>query len=60
VAAAPRHRTTAQRRVRGAAKRGQSVRDIAAAEQMSEGEVRLMLQNASREMKEPPVHASLR
>jgi hypothetical protein len=60
VAAAPRHRTTAQRRVRGAAKRGQSVRDIAAAEQMSEGEVRLMLQSASREMKEPPVHASLR
>ena len=60
VAAAPRHRTTTQRRVRGAAKRGQSVRDIAAAEQMSEGEVRLMLQNASREMKEPPVHASLR
>jgi hypothetical protein len=60
VAAAPRHRTTTQRRVRGAAKRGQSVRDIAAAEQMSEGEVRLMLQNGSREMKEPPVHASLR
>ena len=58
--AAPRHRTTTQRRVRGAAKRGQSVRDIAAAEQMSEGEVRLMLQNASRETKEPPVHASLR
>ncbi len=60
AAAAPRHRTTAQRRVRGAAKRGPSVRDIAAAEQMSEGEVRLMLQNGSREMKEPPVHASLR
>ena len=59
AAVAPRHRTTTQRRVRGAAKRGQSVRDIAAAEQMSEGEVRLMLQNASREVKEP-VHASLR
>ena len=53
-------RTAAQRRVKGAAKRGHSVRDIAAAEQMSEGEVRLMLQNGSREVKEPPVHASLR
>ena len=60
VAAAPRHRPTTQRRVRGAAKRGQSVRDIAAAEQMSEGEVRLMLQNASREVKEPSLHASMR
>jgi hypothetical protein len=59
AAVAPRVRTTTQRRVRGAAKRGQSVREIAAAEQMSEGEVRLMLQNASREVKEP-VHASLR
>jgi hypothetical protein len=58
--ALPRHRTTTQRRVRGAAKRGQSVRDIAAAEQMSEGEVRLMLQNASREVKEPSLHASMR
>lgn len=60
AAGAPRHRPTTQRRVRGAAKRGQSVRDIAAAEQMSEGEVRLMLQNTSREVKEPVVHASLR
>ena len=59
-AAAPRNRTTTQRRVRGAAKRGQSVREIAAAEQMSEGEVRLMLQNTSREIKEPLVHASMR
>lgn len=58
--AAPRNRTTTQRRVRGAAKRGHTVRDIAAAEQMSEGEVRLMLQNTSREVKEPPVHASMR
>jgi hypothetical protein len=57
---APRNRVTTQRRVRGAAKRGQSVRDIAAAEQMSEGEVRLMLQNTSREVKEPAVHASMR
>jgi hypothetical protein len=46
--------------VRGAAKRGQTVRDIAAAEQMSEGEVRLMLQNTSREIKEPTLHASMR
>ena len=60
AAVAPRNRTTTQRRVRGAAKRGHSVRDIAAAEQMSEGEVRLMLQNASREVKEPVVHASMR
>jgi hypothetical protein len=60
AAIAPRHRTTTQRRVRGAAKRGQSVREIAAAEQMSEGEVRLMLQNTSREVKEPAVHASMR
>jgi hypothetical protein len=58
--AVPRNRTTTQRRVRGAAKRGHSVRDIAAGEQMSEGEVRLMLQNGSREVKEPSVHASLR
>ena len=58
--AMPRNRTTTQRRVRGAAKRGQSVRDIAAAEQMSEGEVRLMLQHTSREVKEPVVHASMR
>jgi hypothetical protein len=58
--AAPRNRATTQRRVRGAAKRGHSVRDIAAAEQMSEGEVRLMLQNALRELKEPSSHASMR
>ena len=44
---APRNRVTTQRRVRGAAKRGHTVRDIAAAEQMSEGEVRLMLQQTS-------------
>ena len=60
TAPAPRNRVTTQRRVRGAAKRGHSVRDIAAAEQMSEGEVRLMLQQTSREVKEPTVHASMR
>ena len=58
--AVPRNRATTQRRVRGAAKRGHTVRDIAAAEQMSEGEVRLMLQQTSREVKEPTVHASMR
>src|SRR5688572_22289283 len=56
----PRNRTAARRRVRGAAKRGRSVRDIAAAEQMSEGEVRLMLQASSRELKEPSNHAEMR
>lgn len=60
AAVAPRNRVTTQRRVKGAAKRGHSVRDIAAAEQMSEGEVRLMLQNTSREVKEPGGHASMR
>jgi hypothetical protein len=56
----PRNRAAAQRRIKGAAKRGRSVREIAAAEQMSEGEVRLMLQNATRELKEPSVHAEMR
>jgi hypothetical protein len=56
----PRNRTAAQRRVRGAAKRGRSVREIAASEQMSEGEVRLMLQNATRDIREPGVHAEMR
>jgi hypothetical protein len=56
----PRNRTAAQRRIKGAAKRGRSVREIAAAEQMSEGEVRLMLQTATREIKEPSVHAEMR
>src|SRR5262245_60090824 len=56
-AAPPRNRHAAQRRVKGAAKRGRTVREIAAAEEMSEGEVRLMLQAASREVKEPGGHA---
>jgi hypothetical protein len=38
--------TTRQRRVRSAANRGRSVNEIAAAEHVSEGEVRLMLQVA--------------
>ena len=56
----PRNRTAAQRRVRGAARRGRTVREIAAAEQMSEGEVRLMLQSTAREIKEPSIHAEMR
>jgi hypothetical protein len=55
-----RNRTVVQRRVRGAAKRGRTVREIAAAEQMSEGEVRLMLQANPREVKEPVTHAEMR
>ena len=57
---APRNRAAAQRRVRGAARRGRSVREIAAAEQISEGEVRLMLQASPREVKEPSTHAEMR
>jgi DNA-binding NarL/FixJ family response regulator len=41
--ARPRSRTTTQRRIAGAVKRGQSVQAIAAAEQISEGEVKLRL-----------------
>lgn len=40
----PTPRAATQRRVTTAARRGRSVRDIAAAEQLSEGEVRLRLQ----------------
>jgi DNA-binding NarL/FixJ family response regulator len=42
--AAPRSRPTTQRRVARAAKLGQSLREIAAAEGVSEGEVRLHLE----------------
>lgn len=45
-AAKPKARAATQRRVSAAAKRGRSVRDIAAKEQMSESEVRLRLQMA--------------
>jgi len=55
---APRSGAAGQRRFAGAAKRGQTVRDIAANEQMSEGEVRLHLQlNKSRKER---AHASMR
>ena len=43
-AAAPKSRPTTQRRVARAAKQGRSVREIAAIEGVSEGEVRLHLQ----------------
>ena len=42
----PKARAAATRRINGAARRGRSVRDIAAAEQLSEGEVRLRLKLA--------------
>jgi hypothetical protein len=61
--AAPRARAATQRRVRTAAKRGRPVTDIAASEQMSEGEVRLMLQlgkSQAASAGEPLAHASMR
>ena len=45
-AAHPRQRAATQRRITTAARRGQSVQEIAAAEQVSEGEVNLRLQLA--------------
>jgi hypothetical protein len=55
----PRARAATQRRVTGAARRGRSVQDIAATEQVSEGEVRLRLQ-LDQAAKERANHASLR
>jgi hypothetical protein len=57
---AVRSRSAAQRRVRSAAKRGRSVADIAAAEDMSEGEIGLMLQMPHRHARERGHHADLR
>lgn len=57
--ARPRAGAAGQRRIAGAASRGHSVRDIAANEEMSEGEVRLHLQ-LSKARKERANHASLR
>lgn len=53
----PRSRATTHRRITGAAKRGHTVQEIAASEQVSEGEVtlRLSLATASED-----THASLR
>jgi hypothetical protein len=54
----PKARAATQRRVSNAARRGRSVRDIAAKEQMAESEVRLRLQlaDAAREK----AHATVR
>lgn len=58
--AAPRKpKATAQRRVTTAARRGRSVQEIAASEDVSEGEVRLRL-NMDRSQKERAHHAALR
>ena len=50
-------RRASTRRVTGAARKGRKVSDIAAAEQMSEGEVRLRLQLAGYEADERPAGA---
>ena len=57
--ARPRPRAATTRRVASAARRGRTVQDIAAAEQVSEGEVRLRLQ-LDRAAKERANHASMR
>lgn len=57
--AAPSPRAATRRRIRTAAKRGRPVEQIAAAEQLSEGEVRLMLQ-MSGGSNEPASHAEMR
>jgi hypothetical protein len=58
-AARPRTRAATQRRVASAARRGRTVQDIAATEQVSEGEVRLRLQ-LDKAVKERANHASMR
>jgi hypothetical protein len=55
----PGARAATQRRVAGAARRGRTVQDIAASEQVSEGEVRLRLQ-LDKASKERANHASMR
>ncbi len=57
TAARPRARATTHRRVAGAARRGQSVQAIAAAEQISEGEVKLRL---SMNGEQEGIHAEMR
>jgi hypothetical protein len=54
-----RPRAVTQRRIAGAARSGRTVQDIAATEQISEGEVRLRLQ-LERAHKERVNHASMR
>jgi hypothetical protein len=55
----PKSRAATQRRVASAARRGRSVQDIAASEQVSEGEVRLRLQ-LDKAAKRENNHASMR
>ena len=55
----PKTRAATQRRVSTAARRGRSVQDIAAKEQMAESEVRLRLQMANAAGREK-AHASVR
>ena len=57
--ARPRPRAATTRRVASAARRGRTIQDIAAAEQVSEGEVRLRLQ-LDKAAKERANHASMR
>lgn len=59
-AAKPRSRAATTRRINGAARRGRTVRDIAAAEQLSEGEVRLRLKLADVSSRQQVDHASMR
>ena len=59
VRPAPRARTNAQRRVKSAARRGRPLDQIAAAEQLSEGEVHLMLQMSGGQPPATP-HAEMR
>ena len=54
-----RPRAATQRRIAGEARRGRTVQDIAATEQISEGEVRLRLQ-LEKAHKERVNHASMR
>jgi DNA-binding NarL/FixJ family response regulator len=55
----PRPRAVTQRRVAGEARRGRTIQDIAASEQISEGEVRLRLE-LEKALKERMNHAAMR
>lgn len=59
TSAKPKARSVTQRRLSSAARRGKSIKDIAAAEGMSEGEVRLRLQLAPNRANEK-AHAAVR
>jgi len=56
----PRPRAATQRRIAGAARRGTTVQDIAATEEMSEGEVRLRLQLEKAHKERLDSYASMR